>query len=125
MTPIKKSHSLMLFLLFRHFEAESWTSESLQSYFINFIRSSLVLATALVAVLAPYFGTVLGSVGGLTDALQSFVLPPLIALKLLHHRGPLTQYFYKGIIVWGMATILYTIFKTARSIYLTQWEFVI
>lgn len=78
-----------------------------------------------MAVLAPYFGTVLGAVGGLTDALQSFVLPPLIALKLLNHRGPITQYFYRGIVVWGLVTILYTLLKTARSLALTQWEFVI
>ena len=109
----------------RYFDADSWTSELGQSYFINFIRSSLVFMTALVAVLAPYFGTVLGAVGGLTDALQSFVLPPLIALKLLHHRGSFTQYFYRGIVIWGLFTILYTLLKTARSIAVASRDFLV
>jgi hypothetical protein len=81
--------------------------------------------TALVAVLAPYFGTVLGAVGGLTDALQSFVLPPLIALKLLHHRGPMTQYFYKAIVVWGLCTICYTVLKMLFSLSAAAHDFLI
>ena len=104
-------------IVVKYFNVESWASANFQGAFVNFIRSSVVLATALVAVMAPYFGTVLGAVGGLTDALQSFVLPPLIALKLLHHRGPLTQYFYRGVVVWGLCTIFYTLLHGVRNIY--------
>jgi|LauGreDrversion4_1035100.scaffolds.fasta_scaffold245122_1 hypothetical protein len=109
----------------RHFDTESWTSEMMQGTFVNFIRSSIIFGTALVAVLAPYFGTVLGAVGGLTDALQSFVLPPLIALKLLHHRGPMTQYFYKAIVVWGLCTICYTVLKMLFSLSAAAHDFLI
>lgn len=48
----------------------------------NIIRLAIVAFTALVAIRAPYFGAVLGSVGGLTDSLQSLVLPPIIYFAL-------------------------------------------
>lgn len=107
-------------IVLKYLDVESWASSNFQGAFVNFIRSSIVLATALVAVMAPYFGTVLGAVGGLTDALQSFVLPPLIALKILHHRGPLTKYFYRAVVVWGLCTIFYTLLHGIRSIYLAS-----
>lgn len=48
----------------------------------NFVRTFLVIFTGAVAIRSPYFGYVLGMVGGLTDALQSFVLPPIIYFQV-------------------------------------------
>lgn len=48
----------------------------------NAVRTTIVLSTILVALKAPYFGSMMGAVGGLTDAVQCFVFPPLIFLKL-------------------------------------------
>lgn len=46
----------------------------------NLIRTVLVVTTVGIAVATPFFGSVIGAVGGLTDALQCFVLPPMIYL---------------------------------------------
>jgi len=70
----------------------------------------LVVLTAVVAGYTPYFGTLLGQVGGLTDALQAFVLPPLIYLSM-HSEGlsGLQRLSYRLIFVWGVCTITYTV----------------
>ncbi|CAN0236110.1 unnamed protein product, partial [Ectocarpus fasciculatus] len=46
--------------------------------FENAVRAGMVLFTVVIALQMPYFGSVLGTVGGFTDATVSFVLPPLI-----------------------------------------------
>lgn len=77
---------------------------------INIIRTCLVLFTSLIALITPYFGSVLGAVGGLTDALQAFVLPPLIFMSI--HQGHLNSFqkgFYNIIFFLGVATISYTL----------------
>jgi len=85
----------------------------------NIIRTSIVLSTAIVAIATPYFGSILGLVGGLTDALQSFVLPPLIYLKLSGNSISNTRnIFYRIVIVWGSCTILYTVTKISVAILL-------
>jgi amino acid permease len=86
----------------------------------NIIRALLVITTALVAILAPYFGEVLGTVGGLTDALQSFCLPPLICMNM-GYRGhmKLSGYrkaFYRFVILWGIGTICHTITILVKAI---------
>ena len=83
----------------------------------NIVRMLLVIFTAVTACLLPYFGTLLGRVGGLTDALQAFVLPPLIYLALLSHTLSSFQIIlYKCIFVWGMITITYTLFTFMISL---------
>ena len=83
----------------------------------NVIRTVIVLSTAFVAVSAPYFGSILGIVGGLTDALQSFVLPPIIYLKLAGSTlSNIRNNFYKAVTVWGLLTIVYTIIKLSVMI---------
>lgn len=47
----------------------------------NLVRAGLVLATVCVALRWPRLGAVLAAVGGLTDALQALVLPPLIHMR--------------------------------------------
>ncbi len=87
-----------------------YRSEGFKTACVNALRASLVLLTAAVASGAPYFGTVLGRVGGLTDALQAFVLPPLIFLHM--HRGHLSlrqRAFHSFVLVWGVCTMLYTL----------------
>jgi amino acid permease len=87
----------------------------------NVLRALLVLATALVAVVTPYFGSVLGTVGGLTDALQAFVLPPLISVHMAStHMGgprlsPRRRIAYAAITAWGLATMVYTAVKIAKN----------
>ena len=82
----------------------------------NVIRTLLVLLTAIVAILAPYFGSVLGAVGGLTDALQSFILPPLIGIKLFQNLLTLRQKaIYYGILLFGTFTIFNTSIQIVNS----------
>lgn len=83
----------------------------------NIVRATVVLSTAIVAINAPYFGSILGLVGGLTDALQSFVLPPIIYLKLSgNNLSSLRSSFYKAIVIWGLCTITFTIIKMSVMI---------
>ncbi len=66
----------------------------------------------MVALKAPYFGYVMGAVGGLTDALQCFVLPPMIYLKIEGDKlNSMYQTYYILIVFWGLATILYTAYN--------------
>jgi Transmembrane amino acid transporter protein len=83
----------------------------------NVMRTLMVVGTAVVAISAPYFGSVLGTVGGLTDALQSFVLPPLICLSTMGmNKVPLhTKVIYMFIVLWGTGTILYTLSRLTHS----------
>ena len=88
--------------------------------FRNTLRALLVLSTAGVAILAPYFGEVLGVVGGLTDALQAFVIPPIICIYMRYtgtmylklHR----KFFYLFLFLWGLCIIGYTIEKLFHKI---------
>ena len=76
-----------------------------------------LFCAALVAICAPYFGTVLGRVGGLTDSFQAFVLPPLIYMQT--HKGNvgrLRRMFYRGIVGIGLGIILYTVSQVINSI---------
>jgi len=92
--------------LLRPFEESSTTAKELLR---NIIRASLVLVTAFVAIRSPYFGSMLGAVGGLTDALQSFVLPPVIFLRIFQGKITTSHWLlYHIIILWGIATIIYT-----------------
>ena len=92
---------------------ESYFNMTEESHIIkNVIRATLVLLTACIAIGAPYFGSVLGAVGGLTDALQSFVLPPLIGIGLFQNVLTLRQKLtYYSILLFGIFTIFYTILQ--------------
>ena len=75
----------------------------------NCLRGALVLLNLVVAVRAPYFGGVLGTVGGVTDALQSFVLPPLIYMAIMKlELSDVEVIGYRAITGWGAITIVYT-----------------
>lgn len=81
-------------------------------WIINTLRTCLVLTTIFVALIFPYFGTVMGAVGGLTDALQCFVLPPMIYLQVEGDKvSSYFQTYYFVIIFWGIATIIYTAYN--------------
>jgi len=89
----------------------------------NALRSGLVFFTAMIAIAAPYFGSVLGAVGGITDAFQSFVVPSLIILQLMRDRH--TQFekaFYIAVILWGSATMLFTVYTTVLDIFEVEEE---
>lgn len=76
----------------------------------NGLRTALVLLTVAVALLSPYSASMLGAVGGLTDALQCFVLPPMIFLKLQGSRlSSCYHVYYALIVIWGLLTMLYTL----------------
>ena len=79
-----------------------------------------MISTALIAILAPFFGEVLGAVGGLTDALQSFVLPPLICLKMQYRDSMqinnYRKFFYYFVFIWGIGTIVYTLIKLSNKL---------
>lgn len=57
-------------------------SERRDLIYRNALRTAVVMGTVLVALKAPYFGSMMGAVGGLTDAVQCFVFPPWIFLKI-------------------------------------------
>ena len=94
-------------------EAENDPHASLR----NVIRTFLVLSTVVVAVGAPYFGTVLGAIGGFTDALQCFVLPPLIYISVFGRKIHRTQKaLYMLLVLGGVATMVYTCVNTYNQI---------
>jgi hypothetical protein len=77
------------------------------------VRSLIVLSTAYIALKAPYFGSMVGTVGGLTDALQCFVLPPLIYMEVeMKNTSMMTKMYYITVVVIGIGTILYTSVST-------------
>ena len=103
-------------LIIENFFNISQQSKLSQLLMKNTIRTLLVLITALIAILAPYFGTVLGAVGGLTDALQSFVLPPLIGIQLFQNVLTLRQkILFYGILVFGVFTMFNTVLQIITS----------
>lgn len=59
----------------------------------------------------------LGSVGGLTDALQSFVLPPLIYFALKKNTMSVVEkLIYGSIVLWGVGTILFTLWNSLQDL---------
>lgn len=86
--------NLEKFFLFS-FLPKSINNSSLKKMVVcNLIRSVLVIFTVLVAIYEPYFGSMVGTVGGLTDALQSFVYPPLIWLGLHYYYSGSSLFYY-------------------------------
>jgi amino acid permease len=86
--------------------------------FENVIRTSLVLFTVLISLKVPYFGEVLGTIGGFTDAIVSFVLPPLIFLKLNENNAEvsnLQRYFNVGVLLFGMTLVVKTTYTIIAS----------
>jgi hypothetical protein len=71
-----------------------------------------VAATVVIAVCIPFFGKLLGKVGGLTDATLAFIVPALIKtvgnnnsdyrLTMCH------KLFYSVIGIWGVCLVTYT-----------------
>jgi amino acid permease len=90
--------------------AETWTR--------NGVRTSLVITTAIVALCAPYFGGVLTTVGGITDAFQIYVVPALVYMKMQRNKGirDMATYFYHFVFVWGICLMSFTVFNTVSSI---------
>jgi amino acid permease len=92
----------------------------------NIIRSLLVLSTALVAIQMPYFGSVLGMVGGLTDAYQSYIIPPLIALHMRPHllsSSVPSPLLLRLIFLWGIGNVAFTCYRlgAAMAPHLLTW----
>jgi hypothetical protein len=83
---------------------------SIRSYAL---RSALVIFTVVVAAAIPFFGTVLGRVGGLTDATLAFVIPALIKLVDNNSSGyrlnVLQKGFYFVVGIWGVCLVLHTV----------------
>lgn len=83
----------------------------------NVVRSILVISTAIVAIQTPYFSSVLSTVGGLTDAYQSYIIPPLIALKMASSSSstPSTSslhiLLYRFIFLWGIWNVGFTCYR--------------
>ena len=85
-------------------------SNTVRTIFQNIVRTALVLLTVFVAIRAPYFGSTLSAVGGLTDAFLSFVMPPLIfRVAMRGELGPYQSSVYLSIVVWGVVVISYTL----------------
>lgn len=96
-----------------------WTppSEKIQNFAMNTIRAILVLSTISIGILAPYFGSVVGTIGGLTDTLQCFLIPPMIYMVFFKTEATKTNnWFYNCIIFWGVCIMIYTIINTLNSI---------
>jgi len=67
---------------FMELEMMNEADDSFKNIISTIVRVSLVIITAIIAAINPYFGSTLGAVGGITDAFQSFVLPCLIYLSV-------------------------------------------
>ena len=117
---IQSKHIIFITIICRLLQFKSEKSLK-KTIFENFIRTLLVLSTAAIAILAPYFGEVLGAVGGLTDSLQAFVLPPLICYSM-HSKNILRfssgkQLFYIFVFVWGVCTMSFTVIRLTSLIW--------
>jgi amino acid permease len=86
--------------------AETWTR--------NAVRTFLVITTAIVALCAPYFGGVLTTVGGITDAFQIYVVPSLVYMKMQKNKGIRNRstYFYHFVFGWGVCLMTFTVINT-------------
>ena len=77
------------------------------------IRAGMVIFTAVMSIAFPYFGQTLGSVGGVTDAFQSFILPCIIHLAVLKEAEPRhtlsDKLLYYAFCVFGVSLISFTI----------------
>jgi len=113
-TAIILSYSVMLVPAREHIEntvvrCMKPEAEACQVWTRNLLRTALVTLTAGIAISTPYFGSVLGTVGGLTDALQAFVLPPLILIQAQKTKMSWShKFFYRCICLWGIFTMLFT-----------------
>lgn len=88
-----------------------------KTWTMNLVRSVLVVMTAVVAIYTPYFGSMIGAVGGFTDALQSFVLPPLIYLSAQRSVLSIPQIvFYNTVFLWGMGTMAFTVYSISSAV---------
>lgn len=87
--------------------------------FENAVRAGMVLFTVVIALQMPYFGSVLGTVGGFTDATVSFVLPPLIFLKLNEGNQEVSQlrkYFNIAVFLFGGLLVVKTMYAIFISV---------
>lgn len=76
----------------------------------NMLRACLVLVTTILAAAFPHFGMMIGVVGGFTDAMQAYVLPPILYLRLHQHElGILSRIFYSSISILGVTIMAYTL----------------
>jgi len=74
------------------------------------IRTLLVLFTAAIAAVYPYFGSTLGAVGGITDAFQAFILPCIIYTSVTAERGGTPNpWIYRVIIFLGSCLMVTTL----------------
>mmetsp|Transcript_19446 Transcript_19446/g.77619 ORF Transcript_19446/g.77619 Transcript_19446/m.77619 type:complete len:122 (+) Transcript_19446:1057-1422(+) len=53
----------------------------------NLIRSVLVMIISSVAIAVPNFALLIGLAGGVTDTLQTFIIPPLLYVKALERTA--------------------------------------
>jgi amino acid permease len=90
--------------------ADTWTR--------NAVRTALVIGTSIVAVCVPYFGGVLVTVGGITDAFQIYVVPSLIYLKMQQDKNIKDRYtyIYYFVFVWGVCLMTFTIYNTISAV---------
>lgn len=89
------------------------SKDHVNSFYIGVL---LVCITGIIAVVKPYFGVCLGFIGGLTDAVQAFVLPPILILKLysMEEISAWRRLEYSVICVFGIVMILSTISSAAN-----------
>lgn len=89
---------------------ETWTR--------NGVRAVLVVTTAIVALCAPYFGGVLTTVGGITDAFQIYVVPALVYVRMQRNKGIRNKstYFYYFVFLWGVCLMTFTVVNTLRNL---------
>eukprot|EP00744_Colponema_vietnamica_P010911 GILI01015365.1.p1 GENE.GILI01015365.1~~GILI01015365.1.p1 ORF type:complete len:483 (+),score=120.73 GILI01015365.1:155-1603(+) len=85
----------------------------------NFIRGVLVCAFVAIALFVNNFGAAIGLVGGFTNSITAFVLPPLIYMKLQHESKKLTVASFIGhtsIIILGLVGLVASTYMTIEAI---------
>ena len=85
----------------------------------NIMRTTLVAITAYIATQAPYFGAVLRTVGGFTDAFQSYVIPSLVGIIMFRSSGAegMAIGVHVFVLLWGSGLMVFTLIQTIHSIY--------
>lgn len=83
------------------------------------IGTLLVICIAFIAVYVPYLGAVIGSIGGITDTLQSLLLPPMMYAKL-HNLSASTRggIFCRLLSISGLCIILFTLFRVFLTFFI-------
>jgi proton-coupled amino acid transporter len=80
------------------------------------VRTCLVAVTTVIAVAAPWFGSIVALIGCFTVSLLSFILPPMFHLKLVPGLSTVVKITDYVLIVLGVIVCIFTTVVTLQKI---------